>query len=164
MIIGCPEDKELVKDIVRYVRSFPEVQGAYDLILDNFGPNEMVGSIHIEVPDDMTAKQIHELTRRIAIGLCDRYKAIIIVGIYASSATGEFSAMRAALQKVVEKEPEILQVHGFFVDEKTKTVYFDLMLEFKTDDEAIEKKVVGEMAKLYLGYKFDVVINADYED
>ena len=52
-LIGGPEDKKLVDDIIAYTNSFPDVRGTYDVVLDNFGPNEVLGSVHIEVPDDM---------------------------------------------------------------------------------------------------------------
>ena len=52
-LIGGPEDKKLVDDITVYANSFPDVRGTYDVVLDNFGPNEILGSVHIEVPDDM---------------------------------------------------------------------------------------------------------------
>lgn len=54
-LIGGPEDKKLVDDITAYANSFPDVRGTYDVVLDNFGPNEILGSVHIEVPDDMCA-------------------------------------------------------------------------------------------------------------
>ena len=44
-LIGGPEDKKLVDDIIAYTNSFPDVSGTYDVVLDNFGPNEVLGSV-----------------------------------------------------------------------------------------------------------------------
>ncbi|MCI8468643.1 MAG: cation transporter [Eggerthellaceae bacterium] len=163
-LIGDREDEGLVSRIEAYVTSFDGVRGAYDLILDNFGPNEVVGSLHIEVDDDMTARQIHLLTRRMAEGLYDKFGFVATIGVYASNTTGEFAPMRAALQQIADEHPAVLQVHGFFVDEEAKTVYFDLVIQFKVDPEAVRDQVVGAMEKRYPGWRFDVVIDADYED
>lgn len=163
-IIGLPEDKKLVASIAAYVNSFPEVRGTYDIVLDNFGPNEVLGALHIEVDDDTTARQIHELTRKISEGLSDKFHILVTVGIYAANSKGQFAAMRKTLREIADRDPDILQVHGFYGDTDDHTVYFDLMVDFKADGPAVRERVVRQLADQYPGYRFDVVIDADYED
>lgn len=163
-IIGLPEDKKLVASIAAYVNGFPEVRGTYDIVLDNFGPNEVLGALHIEVDDDMTARQIHELTRKISEGLSDKFHILVTVGIYAANSKGQFAAMRKTLREIADRDPDILQVHGFYGDTDDHTVYFDLMVDFKADGPAVRERVVRQLADQYPGYRFDVVIDADYED
>ena len=64
-ILGVRNDAELSKGIKETVEGFPDVQGAYDLVLNNYGPNRWNGSIHIAVPDTYTADQLDELIRNI---------------------------------------------------------------------------------------------------
>ena len=163
-LIGGPEDKKLVDGIVAYATSFPEVRGAYDVVLDNFGPNEILGSVHIEVPDDMSAREIHALTRQISEGLAEKFGVLMTVGIYADNTTGSFAPLRADLNAIAREDPQILQVHGFYVDEKTSTVYFDMIVEFAADGEAIRDKVVGALKEKHPTYTYNVVIDTDYED
>ena len=49
-LLGERVSVDLSKEIKGTVTSFPEVLGAYDLILNNYGPDTFNGSIHIEVP------------------------------------------------------------------------------------------------------------------
>lgn len=163
-IIGEAEDKKLVESIEAYARSFPGVRGAYDVVLDNFGPNEVLGALHIEVDDDMNARQIHELTRKISEGLYREFHVLATVGIYAANTTGEFADMRAALQEIVESEPKILQIHGFYGDAEDATVYFDMVVDFAADSGAVRDAVVKTMGRRYPSYRFDVVADRDYED
>lgn len=162
-IIGEREDDNTDSEIRAYVRSFPGVLGAYDLILDNFGPNEVIGSIHIEVNDDMTAREIAELTRSMSIGLYKKYGVIMTIGVYAANTTGEFAQMHEDLKKVVSREPKILQVHGFYVDAESKTMYFDLVIDFEAHEEAIKDAVIREMRALYPDYSLDVIVDVDFE-
>ena len=83
-VIGERSDKEMTDGLKELVCSFPEVKGAYDLILNDYGPNRSIGSIHIEVRDDLTAKEIHPLTRKISTAAYVKYGVILTVGIYAS--------------------------------------------------------------------------------
>lgn len=163
-LIGGPEDKELVDGIIAYANSFPEVRGAYDVVLDNFGPNEVLGSVHIEVPDDMRARDIHALTRQISDGLAEKFGVLMTVGVYAANTTGAFASLRADLDTIAKEDPKILQVHGFYVDEKTSTVYFDLVVDFKVDGNAIRDKVVSSLKEKHPAYTYNVVIDTDYEN
>ena len=137
---------------------------AYDVVLDNFGPNESLGSVHIEVPDDMCARDIHALTRQISEGLTAKLGILTTVGIYAANTTGAFAPLHADLDALAKSDPAILQVHGFYVDEKTSTVYFDLVIGFKADDDAIRDKIIAHLKEKYPDYTYNVVIDHDYED
>lgn len=141
-----------------------EVRGTYDVVLDNFGPNEILGSVHIEVPDDMCARDIHALTRQTSEGLAEKFGILATVGIYAANTTGAFAPLHADLDALAKSDPAILQMHGFYVDEKTSTIYFDLVIGFKADDDAIRDKIIAHLKEKYPDYTYNVVIDHDYED
>ena len=48
--------------------SFKEIEGVYDLILHNYGPNKIIATAHIQVKDNTKARDIHILTRNMATG------------------------------------------------------------------------------------------------
>ena len=82
-MIGARVDSELSKKIKDSICELPEVYGAYDLSLHNYGPEEMQGSVHVEVDDSLTALEIHNLTRQISIKIYNEFSIILTVGIYA---------------------------------------------------------------------------------
>lgn len=65
------------------------MRGAYDLILHRYGPEHIIGSVHVELPDEMTAGKIHLLTRSITEEVYRDYGIILTVGVYASNNTSE---------------------------------------------------------------------------
>ena len=112
----------------------------------------------------MDAREIHELTRKITEGLAEKFRIRAIVGIYAANSQGQFADMRAALQKIVAEEPAVEQVHGFYGDTEDATVYFDMVVDFSADGEAVRDAVVKALSARYPAYSFDVVIDTDYEE
>lgn len=162
-IIGVPDDQRLVKDILSYVESYDEVNGVCDLVLDDFGPNERIGMMHIEVPDDMTARQIHELTRKIALDLEESCHVTAIIGIYAENTTGRYAQMRACLEEAVRAHPEVLQAHGFYVDEERATCFFDLVMDFDADGSRVAQEVIAFMRERYPAYDYSVETDTDFE-
>ena len=76
-ILGEQNDPELAREIKHTVTSFPDVQGAYDLVLNNYGPDAWNGSIHIEVPDTYTADQLDLLIRKIQMAVYKKHRVAL---------------------------------------------------------------------------------------
>jgi divalent metal cation (Fe/Co/Zn/Cd) transporter len=64
-ILGRRADEELSRTIKKMLVEEPEILGAYDLFLHNYGPDKFYGSVHIELPDNMTVREVDVLTRRV---------------------------------------------------------------------------------------------------
>ena len=165
-IVGKRAEKEISLGIKQLVNSFPEVIGSYDLILNDYGPNKSIGSIHIEVRDDLTAKEIHPLTRKISVAVYEKFGVILTVGIYATnSSVPEVKKIREDLYRLVKGYPMIQQVHGFYVDVESKTVSFDIILDYQEKDvENIQKSLVNSLLEKHPGYHYFVVIDNDFAD
>lgn len=164
-IIGVRTDKELAESLKAKVNSFPQVLGSYDLALHNYGPTQVIGSIHIEVEDSMTAKEIHRLSRRITEEVYTEFGILLTVGIYASNTSDEQALrMKAALREIVASRPEILQMHGFYADSEKKQAAFDLIVDFSADAEAVSQDVVGQMQAQFPEWRFYAAQDSDYSD
>ena len=165
-IIGERTSKETSEAIKKLVCSNPEVKGAYDLIVNNYGPDRGIGSIHIEVDDNLTAKEIHPLTRRIAVQVYNEFGIIMTIGIYASnSSDSEIVKIRDAIREEVFSHPTIKQMHGFYVDQETKTISFDLIVDFKDKDSTVLiKEIHDKLVDKFPDYHFYIVEDKDFTD
>lgn len=163
-VIGERVDADYAHKMESFIRGFEGVHGVYDLSIDSFGPNQQVGSVHIEVDDNMRASQIHELTRRIVLAVYDKFHCLLTIGIYASNTTGEYAEMKTALKKIIVKQPAVLQMHGFYVDSSTRTCYFDLVFDFDHDAETISDSIIRQMKELYPSFSFATVIDHDISE
>ena len=165
-IIGERTSKETSEAIKHLVCQNPEVKGAYDLIVNNYGPDRGIGSIHIEVNDDMTAKEIHPLTRRIAVQIYEQFGIIMTVGIYASNTSDPLiNQIRKDIHDEVLKHSTIKQVHGFYCDQESKSISFDVIVDFKDKDApGLIKEIHDNLASRYPDYQFYIVEDKDFSD
>ncbi len=165
-IIGARVDSELSQKLKAFICRYPGVLGAYDLTLHRYGPEKLIGSVHVELPDDMTAREIHNLTRHISEDVFSDFGIVLTVGIYASNTSeGVFSEMKETLRTLIVQYPEILQMHGFYVDTERGLVTFDLIIDFNCDHkERIRDELVTKMSGLYPEYAFAVVLDSDISD
>ncbi len=165
-IIGTRVDSELSIKLKEYICRRPQILGAYDLALHRYGPERIIGSVHIEVPDEMTAREIHGLTRELMEDVFNNFGIVLTVGIYASNTVDpEIGKMKETLRDIVGGYADILQMHGFYVDTDRKLVTFDLILDFKcARKEQIRDGIIAKMEKLYPDYTFAVVLDSDISD
>ena len=164
-ILGERADSELTEEIKAAVTARPEVHGAYDLTLHNYGPTNIIGSVHVELDDDTPAREIHRLTRQISMEIYQRFGVVLTIGVYArGSANPVHAAMRKQLEEAVARHPEILQMHGFYVDDETRRVMFDLIIDFSADAKAVCAAVVEELQPLWPDHRIDVVLDSDFSD
>lgn len=166
-IVGERVNQETSTAIKQVVLSHKEVKGAYDLILNTYGPEKAIGSIHIEVDDKMTATEIHVLTRNILEEIYAKFGFIMTVGIYASNTYNEeLLDIKKKLMEIIKNDyPTIKQVHGFYLDEARKLISFDIIIDFeeKNQDE-IKNKLFKQMSDLYPQYNFYIVVDNDFAD
>ena len=164
-MIGERPDSELTKKIKATIGKYEEVLGVYDLMLHSYGPNSLVGSAHIEIDDDLSAKEIDVLTRRITGKIFNEYGIVFTLGIYASNDSGKAGEIKNFVKDLIKEKCEILQLHGFYVDEEAKSVAFDLILDFNCKDkEEIKKELLEKLKEKYPEYKCYIVLDTDISD
>ena len=165
-IIGERTSKETSDAIKHLVCENPEVKGAYDLIVNNYGPDRGIGSIHIEVDDTLTAKEIHPLTRRISGQVYEKFGIIMTVGIYASNNSNPIiNKIKNDIHDEVLKHPTIKQIHGFYCDQEIKSISFDVIVDFKDKEApALIQEIQNNLSNKYPDYKFYIVEDKDFSD
>ena len=163
-IIGERHDPEETKNMLADISSVPGVKGAYDLIIHSYGPNKYVGSVHIGVEGNLSAKEIQIIERNIAALMASKYNMFMTVGIYADNVDGKLSKeIRAKIQEFMKNNPNILQMHGFFVDEIQKFCNFDLVFSFneKEPEQRIEE-IRNTLQEAYPDITFYIQLDRDY--
>ena len=82
-LLGERNDPELAREVRKTIEDFPGVEGAYDLVLNNYGPDTWNGSIHIEVPDTYTADKLDQMIRDIQLEVYFKHQIILTaIGVY----------------------------------------------------------------------------------
>ena len=163
-IIGERHDPEETKSMLADISSVPGVKGAYDLIIHSYGPNKYVGSVHIGVEGGLSAKEIQIIERNIAAVMASKYNMFMTVGIYADNVDSKLSKdIRLKIQEFMKNNENILQMHGFFVDEIQKFCNFDLVFSFneKEPEQRIEE-IRKALEEAYPDMTFYIQLDRDY--
>ncbi len=165
-IIGQRSDAEMSKQIKHLLNEEPEIRGAYDLTLFNYGPDKYYGSVHMELPDTMTVDQVDVLTRKIQLKVFHETGVILTgIGVYSyNTADDEAAEIRNTVQKTILSHDWALQMHGFYADTVQKTIRFDVVVSFDIDHKEAQDIMTKEVQELYPDYSVQIIPDVDIAD
>lgn len=166
-ILGEGGDKELGKKIKAAVLSFPEVSGVYDLVLNNYGPDIYNGSLHIEVPDTLTADKLDLLIRDISMKVYMECGVILTaVSVYSlNTKDSEAIKVREQVLSLARSTQYVLQAHGFYIDKEEKNMRFDIVVSFDAPDrKAVCAEVLKKVREAYPDYQTNMVVDTDFSE
>ena len=162
-ILGERADKETTDQIKQLLTEEPVVQGAYDLIMYNYGPDKDLASVHLELPDTMTVREVDRLTRKLEAKV-QRETGVILtgVGVYSYN-TGNTEAARIQndVRERVLAHDWAVQFHGFYVDVEAKEMAFDVVMSFDIAPREGVEIICREIQQAYPDYRIVVAPDID---
>lgn len=166
-ILGERIDAETAQSVKDTICQTEGVRGAYDLVINNYGPNRQIGSVHIEVPDTMTVGELDGLEREISKNVFVKHHLILTgISVYSMN-MGDKEAVRVetGVRKILEAYPDVLQMHGFFLDKKDKTMKFDIIISYDAQNrEQLYKEIMKKVAATFPEYTPQVQLDFDISD
>ncbi len=165
-IIGKRTDSDLSRQIKKLINEEKEVRGAYDLIINNYGPNKNYASVHIELPDTMTVEEVDALTRRLEYKIYKETGIVLTgVGVYSFNTHDDDSArIRNEVQKIVLSYDWALQLHGFYLDLKSKVLRFDVVVSFDIKPAEALQILFKEVQEAFPDYTLQITPDLDLSD
>ena len=163
-ILGRRVDREYLSEIRHTICEDEAVSGAYDLILHSYGPEKYYGSVHVEIPDTMTADEIDLMERRIAGRVYEKHGVILAgIGIYSVNTKNDrVAAVRTDVTHRIAAHDGVLQIHGFYLDDERKIINADVILDFALADRDAEfRAICDEIRAAYPGYTVNLVMDID---
>ena len=166
-ILGEGADLELAKKIKNIVASYPNVKGPYDLILNNYGPENYIGSLHIEVPATINARQIDDLTRDITSKVLKETGVYLTaIAVYSLNTKDPvITDMHDQIQKIVLSNKNVMQMHGFYVNLEKKAIRFDMVISFdEKDRKGLYERISQQVKDIYPDFQISIIMDTDFSE
>ena len=166
-MLGTRIETSLARNIKKDIAKEKDVHGAFDLILNDYGPDKYLGSIHIEVPDTLTVADIDKISRRITKNISEKYGVMLhTIGVYSVNTKDKrIISVQKEIHDIVFSQKGILQMHGFYIDEIDKSISFDIIIDFKIKNkEDVYKEIFNEIQEKFKDYKISITLDIDISD
>ena len=166
-MLGSRIESDLARKIKKEIVKEEKVQGAYDLVLNDYGPDKYLGSVHIEVPDTLTVSELDKISRRISKNIMEKYGVILhTIGVYSiNTKDKDVIKKQKEIRDIVFSHKGILQLHGLYIDEEAKSISFDIIIDFKIKNREEEyQKIYDEIQSKYKDYTINITLDIDISD
>ncbi len=166
-LLGERPTLEKAGEIKRAILEFPAVSGVYDLVIHNYGPDSLIGSVHIEVPDEMRADALdglmRDITEKVRVECGVNLTGISVYG--RNTRQDEAGEIENTVRARLLAREHVLQLHGFYLNEEKKELQFDLVVGFDAPDRRrVFEEAVAEIRALYPQYTVRAVLDIDTSD
>ena len=167
IILGERASTDLTRRIKADITKIDGVNGAFDLIMHDYGAGATLASVNIEVDHALSASDIDDISRNIQKTIRKKYHIIISsVGIYAIDLKDPTTEKLWRTCRDISNEYEhIIEIHGFSVDTKDKTISFDIVVDFAASNRrTYYQKFVSEIRAALPDYSINVTLDSDISD
>lgn len=166
-VLGEHGDAELARGIRDTLLQHPEISGAYDLVLHNYGPDTYQGSVHIEVPDTLNADDLDRLIRKVTLEVLHQHDVLLTaIGVYSLN-TQDPEAIRAReeVSALALAVPHVMQIHGFYLDRTERSIRFDIVVSFDARDRnAVYQQVLTAVQNAYPEHSIQIGLDTDFSE
>ncbi|MCR5371085.1 MAG: cation diffusion facilitator family transporter [Clostridium sp.] len=165
-ILGFRADSEVTGRIKEILTEEPEVHGAYDLFLHNYGPDKNLASVHLELPDVMTVADMDKLTRKLESKVYKETGVILTgIGVYSyNTGNSEAARIQNDVRNRVMVHDWALQFHGFYLDMDAKEMRMDVVMSFDIRPKDGLEILYKELQEAYPDYHIEIVPDLDISD
>lgn len=149
-LLGQMPDKEMVKNIQKYVCGYEGIIGIHDLIIHNYGVGTSFVSFHAGVDSAMGLSEAHELIDKIEKEFKEKFNCFVTIHIDPVDLNDEETAeLCESVKEIVANIDKELSIHDFRVLKRTagRTVIFDLSLpyNYKLSDIQVKDMIISEI-------------------
>ena len=168
-ILGKAADEELVKEIERRIMSYPGVLGTHDLMMHDYGPGRLFGSVHVEVAAEEDVLKSHDMVDNIERDFLNDLNIHLIVHMDPIITKDEsVRNLRHWLAKEVKKVHEELTIHDLRVvpGETHTNIIFDCVVPhgLSRTDEEIKEAIDVLVKETYPTYFCVITVDHSYTE
>lgn len=166
-VLGERVDPSIVSRIEESARSVDGVAFASGLVLQDFGPERVGGSLFVTVDGQMSVADFDAIAREVQQRVEDDCGIqLICVGAYPADVRNEDAReVRSSVGRIVWGHDQVLELRGLHVDMERQVVRFDAIVDFgERDTEQLRREIVAYCEDAQPGWAFDVRVLPDVGD
>lgn len=167
VILGERVDSDLSRRIKQAICEIDGVYGAYDLLIHDYGTGRSYASVNIDVLDTLSVVEVDDISREVRRLVGQRFRIYVSsVGIFPINTKDKHTVeVRNNIKAMMLMNDHIRQIHGFRIDEKAKEITFDAVIDFSVKDQnALRRRIIKELKRVYPDYHFVISIDLDFSD
>lgn len=142
-LLGQAVDQQLYQQITSKVMSYPGIVGSHDLITHNYGPTNIMATIHVEITSDHSMEAVHNIVHQIEQDIEEEFNIALLIHVDPVIPGNEkVQKNRDKIQSLIYRLEPQATIHDYQVRivDQHLNISFDLVVPYSYQDE--EKKAL----------------------
>lgn len=162
LIIGTPQDKEFIKKIDDFIKSYDLVLGTHDIICHKYGEGSIFMTAHVEVDENSNFKEIDEYTENIENQVLKKFNVNLTIHMDPTNPNDPIKKeIECELNKALNRINSNISFHDLRIIKKNEytILVFDLLIpyDFKYNEDDLKDEIYRLLDKKYV-----ISINFDH--
>ena len=164
-LLGLAPDKELIKDIERFILSYDKPIGIHDLMMHDYGPSRMFMTVHVEVDCHGDIMKIHEEMDEIERAIREKFGILTTIHYDPVDIHNpQVQCLKNMVSKVVKGINNEYSIHDFRIvpGENKTNLIFDVLIpsQDEIEHQLLKKKISENIKKI--DNQYNCVIEIDH--
>lgn len=169
-LIGEYPDEEIINGITKSLLSYDYIIGVHDLIIHNYGPGRMMGSVDVEIPPYIDIITIHDIIDKAERELGDEFNLKLVIHMDpVGFESKEVTEIRNEVKHIVKLRESLKSFHDLVLieDFHKKSIVFDLVVDGNIIDNIdkeniIIDEVISQLNSFNNEYEYSVRLDKEY--
>lgn len=164
-LLGLAPNKELIKEIEKFILSYDKPIGIHDLMMHDYGPGRMFMTVHVEVDSRDDIMAIHEEIDAIERAIQQEFDILTTIHYDPIDIHNPFlNTIKGQVREIVENIDEHYSIHDFRMvsGDNHINLIFDVLIpaDDEIDHQTLKKKISDHVAQL--DNRYSCVIEIDH--
>lgn len=166
-LLGMAPDKELVKEIENFTKSFDVVEGIHDLMMHDYGPSRRYMTLHVEVNSNADIMKVHDQIDNIEREILKKFNILTTIHMDPIDCDDKHTnELKKIVLKVVKDINPEYNIHDFrMVSGITHTnLIFDVLLPSNdtSEHEVVRNEIINRIKAINQNYYCVIEIEHSY--
>ena len=169
-LIGEYPDEEIINGITEALLTYDYVSGVHDLVIHNYGPGKMMGTVDVEIPPYMDLITIHDIIDKAERELSEKFDITLVIHMDpVGFESKEVTLIRNEIKHITKEKDYIKSFHDLVLIEgfQEQVIVFDLVVDgniIKTREKEVNLKdeIISSLLDFDSRYEYDVRLDKEY--
>ena len=169
-LIGEYPDEEIINGITEGLLTYDYITGVHDLIIHNYGPGKMMGTVDVEIPPYIDVITIHDIIDKAERELGEKFDLKLVIHMDPIGFESmELTLIRNELKHIIKNRDSLISFHDLVLIEnfEERLIVFDLVVDgnqvnTQEKETILKGEIMTELMNFNNKYEYNVRLDKEY--
>lgn len=169
-LIGEYPDEEIINGITEGLLTYDYITGVHDLIIHNYGPGKMMGTVDVEIPPYIDVITIHDIIDKAERELGEKFDLKLVIHMDPIGfESRELTLIRNELKHIIKNRDSLISFHDLVLIEnfEERLIVFDLVVDgnqvnTQGKETILKGEIMTELMNFNNKYEYNVRLDKEY--